>query len=380
MNKRAIAILGAIFILIVGALGFLIYSRSQTSTPQTPVLENPVIETPVVEEPTQPEEPQQPTSGAIRLTDASDPVISPVLFFQGNGISYFSNSGQLFQTDLQINSGTALLSNKRELSIALKSNISKILWPLTGNNFIAEFNNGGKPSWSLYDSSKAAYADIPQNIYSIDWMPSGDKVVYIWNDSNGKSTMKIANPDTTGFQNIADMFQPDNIVNVSPDGSKITFYRNQTADNTKNLINMVSADGQNFSTPVKDGYNSGVLWSPDSKKFLFAKRDSGTQRFSLWMTDIATGEVKNLGVYTTVNKAVWSKDSQTVYAGVPTTGNAGQGLTQDVVHKITVATAQSQQFQTGIAVDLQSLFLSANEDILFFKNAQDNALYYISVQ
>lgn len=381
MNKRAIVILGAIFLLIVGTLGVLIYLRSRNSTPEpAPVAETPVVETPVTEVPPVTEEPDQPVTGAVRLTDAADPIVSPVLFFQGNGISYFNRNGQLFQTDLQNSSGTVLLSNKRELSIALKSNISKILWPLAGNNFIAEFNNGGKLSWSLYDSNKAAYTDIPQNVYSIDWMPSGDKVVYIWNDSNGKSTMKMANPDTTGFQNLADMYQPDNLVKVSPDGSKILFWRNQTADNTANAINMVTSDGQTFSSPVKDGYNTGALWSPDSRKFLFTKRDPGTQRFGLWMADVTTGEIKNLGVYTSVEKAVWSRDSQTVFAGVPTTGNAGQGLTQDTIYKIATSTAQSTQFQTGIAVDAQDLFLSSNEDVLFFRNAQDNALYYITVQ
>ncbi len=372
MNKRAIIILGAIFLLIVATLGFLIYQNSKTKTP-TPV----AVETPVVEDTPPVEEPQK-VNGAVRLTDES--VVSPILFYQGNGISYFNTQGQLFQTDLQVTDNAALLSNKKELSIALKANIEKILWPSTGNNFIAEFKNGSKPTWSVYETSKAAYSDIPTQVYSLDWMPGGDKVMFVWVDGNGKATLNIGNPDTTGYQTLTEFYEPDNVIGVSPDGKNVLFHRTQTADSSKNIINMVSTDGKTFTSIVKDGYNVGVKWSPDSSKFLFTKRDSSSQKFNLWMANISTGEVRNLGVSTSVDKAVWSKNGESVFVGVPTTGVAGQGLTQDAIYKITISTAQQQQYDPGVAVDTQDLFLSSDEQILFFRNGQDNALYYISVQ
>lgn len=374
MNKRAIAILGAIFILIVGTLGFLIYSRSKSN--DEPVAE--VTEEPIVEEtPVEPIEPEAPSTQAVRLTD--DSIISPILFYTGAGISYFASSGQLFQTDLQVDGATALLSNKRELSIALKPNISKIIWPRAGNSFMAQFGTASNPSWSYYDSAQASYVDIPAQVYSLDWMPSGDKIMFVWVDANGKATLNISNPDTTGYQMLTDLYEPDNVISVSPDGANVLFYRTQTTDSTKNTINMVSADGKTFASIVKDGYNIGVLWSPDSKKFLFTKRDSGTQKFGLWMADIATGEVRNLGFYTSIAKVLWSKDGTMVYAAVPTTGIAGQGLTQDAIQRITLSDDQAKDFPLGIPVDAQDLFMNSDETVLFFRNAQDNALYYISV-
>lgn len=376
MNKRAIAILGAIFILIVGTLGFLIYQNSKSKKGPT---DQTNTEQPVVEEtPVEPVKPDEPASLAVRVTD--EPVISPVLFYTGSGMSYFNSQGQLFQTDLKIENASALLSNKRELSIALKSNISKILWPRAGNSFIAQLGSVTQPSWSYYDSSKAAYTDIPSQVHSLDWMPSGDKIVFVWVDANGKATLNISNPDTSEYQTLTDLYEPDNVISVAPDGKNILFYRTQTADNTKNTINMVSIDGKSFVSVVKDGYNFGVLWSPNSQKFLFTKRDSGTQKFALWVADISTGEVRNLGVYSSEMKAVWSKDSQTIFAGVPGSDSSSGGLTQDSIQKITVASGQSQEFSPGIAVDTQDLFLSSDESILFFRNAQDNALYYIPVR
>ncbi len=377
MNKKAIAILGAIFILIVGALGFLIYnhnkSKDSTETPPTNEEPNPVVE----ETPPPVEEPPK-VSGAVRITD--EPIISPILFFQGTGISYFDSTGQLYQTDLEVkDDGTALLSNRRQYSVALKPNITKILWPAVGINYIAQFGPDSKPTWSVYETSKAAYADVPSQVYSIDWLPSGDKIMYVWVDANGKATLNVSNPDTTGYQELTDFYEPDNVIDLSPDGSSVLFYRTQTTDVTKNSINLVSADGKTFRSVVKDGYNTGTLWSPDSKKFLFNKRDASSQKLALWVADVSTGEVRSLGVSTTVEKAVWSKDGLSVFVGVPTTGVAGQGLTQDALQKITIASGQQQTFDAGIAVDARDLFLSTNEKVLFFRNAQDNQLYYISV-
>ncbi len=375
MNKRAIAILGAIFILIVGALGFLIYSRSKSNNTESATEQ--IVETPVVEETPIIEEPTAPQAQAVRLTD--DAVISPILFYQGNGISYFNSAGQLFQTDLDDSDGKALLSNKRELSIALLSDISRILWPQAGNGFLAESVSAGKFSWRYYDSVKSSYIDIPYDVFSLDWMPTGDKIVYVWVDANGKATLNIGNPDTTGYQVLTTFYESDNIVKVSPDGRQILFYSAQSTDTSKNPITMVSIDGKVFQTVVADGYNSGVLWSPDSKKFLFGKRDPGTQKFNLWVADLTSGEIKSLGVASSVTKAVWTKDGQSVFVGVPNSGIAGQGLTQDSLYKISVSSGSQEQFDPGVTVDAQNLFLNSAENILFFKNAQDGSLYYISV-
>ncbi len=371
MNKRAIAILGGIFILIVATLGFLIYTKTKKTTP----VEETVVETPVVEEtPATEVPPAEPTSQAVRLTD--DAVVSPVLFYQGNGISYFNSNGQLFQTDLQVSDGSALLSNKRELSIANKTGINRILWPQAGNGFIAETGSASKPWYNFYDSVKASYVELPEQMYSVDWMPSGDKIMYVWVDVNGKASLNISNPDGTGFQTVTNFWESDNIIKVSPDGRNVLFYRNQTIDNSKNTIEMVSSDGKTFTTVVKDGYNTGVLWSPDSRKFLFTKRDSNG-KFGLWVADIATGEVRDLNVSTSVNKVVWTKDSSAVFAGVPTTNSSSQSLTQDSIFKISISDSQQTEIAPGIPVDVENLFLSSDEGILFFRNAQDNSLYYI---
>lgn len=376
MNKKAIAILGAIFLLIVLALGLLIFLRSRNSNTQVNTQSDEVVipdPEPTVVEPDP--EPLPPT-GAQKLSDGD--VVSPALYFNGQGISYFNQSGQLFTTDLQNSGGQVVLSNKREIQIPLKSSIGQIYWAPSGQNFIAEFPGSPKPNWSYYDGSKSAYVEIPGEVQSLDWLGATGKILFVWKDEAGNTFLNSGNPDTSEYQVLTDLYEPDNKIVASPDGRSILFFRYNNSG-PQNPINFVSPDGKVFKTVVREGFNFGIKWAPDSNKFLFNKRDASTQKYSLWMGDLSSGELKSLNVDTTIEKAAWSRDSQLVYAAVPNKGVPGQGLTEDSLYKITVATAQRQQFDFGVPADARNIFPDLNGTNIFFKNYQDQALYYINL-
>jgi hypothetical protein len=382
MNKKAIAILGAIFLLIVLALGTLIYLRSRksnTNNQQNQPANNQqqvvVPDNTPTNTNTEPETPAE--AKAQKLTDGD--VISPALYFNGQGISYFNQQGQLFTTDLQVSGDQVLLSNKRELTIPLKPNINNIYWAPTGQNFIAEFQSNEKNIWSYYDGTKGAYVDLPNQVQSLDWLGTTGQILFVWQDETGKAYLNSGNPDTSGYKVLTDLYEPDNRIAVSPDGKSVLFYRFSNSG-TQNSINFVSPDGKVFKTIVKDGYNYGVSWAPDGNKFLFNKRDPSSQKYGLWVGDLTSGEVKNLNVETILEKTSWSQNGQTVYAAVPTKGTIGQGLTEDALYKINVSTTQRQQYDLGVAADVRNIFPDQTETNIFFKNAQDQFLYYFNIK
>jgi len=376
MNKKAIAILGAIFLLIVLALGLLIYLRSRK--PDTNNQANNEVVIPDQTPTNANTEPEQPTViKAEKLTDSD--VVAPALYFNGQGISYFNQQGQLFTTDLQTSGGKVLLSNKRELTIPQKPNISSVYWAPTGQNFIAEFQGSPNTTWSYFDGAKSAYVNLPTQVQSLDWLGTTGQILFVWKDETGKTYLNSGNPDTSGYTVLTDLYEADNKIAVSPDGKSVLFYRFNNGG-TQNSINFVSPDGKVFKTVVKDGYNLGVKWAPDSNKFLFTKRDPSTQKYSLWMGNLASGEVKSLNVETTLEKTAWSKDSQIVYAAGPTKGTAGQSLTEDFLYKITVSSGQSQQYDFGVPADAHNIFPDLTETNIFFKNYQDQLLYYFNIK
>ena len=301
------------------------------------------------------------------------------MFYNGNGISYFDKSGKLLQADFDTSGSQLQLTRKRQLEIAAKPNIARILWPSSGDNFIAEFNSFGKKTWSFYDNQKGVYSDLPEQVAYLDWMPSGNKILYVWL-ANGKASLNIADPDTKNYQHISDMWETDNAIDISPDGLNILFYETESTA-VANKIKLTTPDGKLWRDLVKDGYNYGVLWSPDSQKFLFSKKERNSQKYQLWYYDLLTGEVKNLGLFSTVDKAVWAGDSKTVYAAVPTSGSAGEGaLTIDSFYKIDTATLEKKEYQAYASdLDGRDLFLNSAGDKLFFRNAQDGGLYYLDL-
>lgn len=382
MNRRAIAILGAIFLLIVGTLGFLIYQRSHKSSTvassnnQPDNTTQPPGNSPSNEvvPPDNSVNPAGNTGIAKKLSD--EPVISPVLFYQGNGVSYLNSQGHLFQNDLQNSNGALSLANKREITIPLKSGISKVLWPPSGNNFIAEFNSGTKKTWSFFNGNTGQYSDYPSQITSLDWLPGGDKIIYIWLGADGKSVLKTSNADSTNFATVADIKKNDDQIYVSPDGKSILFHETQNSSDS-NPIFLTVPDGKAFKQLIPNGYNMGVKWAPDSRKFVYGKRDSGTGQFTLWLGDIVSGEVKSLQISTVPEKVVWSSDSQTIYTAVPTQDSAGSGQVHDKIVSLNILSGTTQNYDVGNIMNAIELFLDSSGANLFFKNLQDSALYYI---
>jgi hypothetical protein len=378
MNRKAIVILGAIFLLIVATLVFLIIQRSKSKNSgetNTNTVENQNTET--NENTNTDPEPVDNFSGpVVKLTD--DQVVTPVLFYQGDGVTYLTEQGELFQVDLEDKDDKITLTNKRQLTLPSKSGISKILWPASGNHFIAERRSAtGNPSWSVYNSEVNAYTDLPSQVTAIDWLPQGNKIIYIWLDSNNKSTLNTASPDNSDYKTVADIWENDDDIKVSPDGQSILFFRKNSSD-SKNVINLTTPDGSLFRSVIKDGYNFGVIWAPDSKRFLFGRRTAGTT-YELWLGDIADGAVRTLSVDTVVEKAIWDRGGQFVYAAVPTTGDSRTGLTEDKIVKINVASGEKKEYDLGSGIDVREMFLSINGDKLLFKNQQDGGLYYLNL-
>ena len=400
MNKKAIAILGAIFLLIIGTLGFLVYSKySGSSTPKTadvtPDANNQNASTTVDTGPDVSGNPDiqnpNPNAGSkfFRLTE-SDQIISPVLFYNGNGITYLNSKGELIKSDFETGlDGSVSLTRTRSLAIPLKSGIEKVLWPKNGDDFIAQISGGGT-AFSYFNFQAGNYTDLPKQVKAVEWLPGGDKILFIWVDTDvsgqEKATLNMAKPDTTEYSQVAELYEADDAIHLSPDGLNLLFYRTQNTGSVNKII-LTDPQGKVWKDLVATGFNYGVLWSPDSQKFIFAKKAPQAQGYQLWYYDLYTGETKNLGIGGLPQKAVWGGDSRSVYVAAPKDETAimdasdlNSRFTTDKFYKIDTSTLEKVEYDPGsMNIDGRELFLNPGENKLFFKNAQDGGLYYLDL-
>lgn len=382
MNKKAIAILGAIFILIVGTLGFLVYTKYSGDTADTG--QNPQV-TPTPTDianninPTPTPTPAPEATGLVKLE--SGQIAFPVLFFDGTGIDFFDRQGNFYQAGLQSNNGVVSLINKKQRDIPARPNITKVLWPSDGQDYIIQYvDSTGKKRFSYYKFETKEYIDLPEQITSLDWTPDAKKIVYVWLQ-DGKATLSMADPDAKNFVKLADMWETDNEIKMSPDGTQILYFQTNNSG-ANNFINSVSADGKIFKGLVKNGQNYGVLWSPDGQKFLFTKKDPSNQAYQLWFYNLTSGEIRNLLVYTTIDKVVWDQGSTFIYAAIPSAPSSNEtALTIDSFSRLDITNMDKRPYtsDTTNPVDAESLVLSPTGDKLYFTNAQDGALYYLDL-
>lgn len=285
-------------------------------------------------------------------------------------MAYFNAQGQLFQSDLDSSSGTLKLTNKRELGVPPKTGITKVYWPAAGDNYLVEVGSGSTKRWSVYVSAKGIYVDVPTQATALNWMPDGEQLLYLWLE-NSKTNLNISPVDLSTWQVVTDMWENDDDIAISPDGRTILFWRTTSTDST-NKINMVTPDGKLFRTVVKDGFNTGAVWSPDSQKFAF-NRKGQNGKLQLWVANMSTGESQNMNVEAAATNVVWGPDSRMLYAGL--SAQSGKGT----VVRIDVPTATDQEITLNGNFEASQMFVSADGKSLFFKNNLDGGLYYVNV-
>ena len=162
-------------------------------------------------------------------------------------MTYMNSLGELIKSDFETSAnGQITLTRTRNLEIQKKAQISRILWPKSGDDFIVEFSvpsgsgtSLGK-SYSYFKFSTGSYIDLPAQVTSVEWMPNGDKIIYIWTDQdsagNLKSTLNIADPDTQNYATIAQLYESDDVLSLSPDGLNLILHRTQNTESVNKIV------------------------------------------------------------------------------------------------------------------------------------------------
>jgi len=150
---------------------------------------------------------------------------------------------------------------------------------------------------------------------------------------------------------------------------------------------------------VSGKFGADYKWSPDGNRVLVSFVGSqGGSDIKMGVLGKDGGDIIDLNAPTFVSKCAWSKDNVNVYCSLPSTSltensvlpndyQSGKATTADTFWKINVSTIEKERVVTlenlkkvGENFDATNLFLSPEEDSLFFVDRSNGKLYGIDLE
>ncbi len=328
----------------------------------------------------------QPEEKIKALTDEA--VIAPVLNKDEDKVKYYSRStGNVFEISL---SG----AGKRTISDTDLSGLVKVVWSPKKDSVISIFDKGGAAERYFYDYNTKSGKKLPDGMEYIVWTNLGDKIIYKYYDSKTKKRfLSIAEPDGSGWKNLADIASRDILIAPVPQTSLISFWNTPNGFEETNLQTIGIAGGE-AKTIFSKKFGADYLWSLNGQKALISSSETkGSSKITLATINANGGEYQNLNIPTLASKCIWSKDNKTLYYALP--GSIPEGsvmpndyqskkfYTRDSFWKVDVTTGKKDRIvelnEITQSLDATDLFLSPSEDKLFFTNTADGKLYGISI-
>jgi hypothetical protein len=397
MSKKAYIVLGIIAVLIIVAgvsLAVLSKKKTTTSTATTAATTTSTSTSSSTSTTTTPTTTATtsttPAAGATATTDAlkrltTDQVISPILSFQGNQVWYFTSAGNLEQLSLS----TATL---QQYVLPKSITVSSAIWPAQGSDFIlVSINADGSKTYNYYSSTNKTFTTYPANVKEVQFMPSGNQIVYVWDNGNGTSSLSIADPNLANHkQLVATLPDPDDTIVVSPLADHVLMY-NASAPTNNKLYLMAFSDTKVHT--IKTGPENAAIWSNDGKHFVFNKYNATTPSdTTLWSGSVASATSDtSLGITVPVSKLAFDATGDTLYYAAPDSNASSVEANSDATQTQTLvppdsfwsyafATASKTEIFSGDTYNLNAsnLLISADEKTLYFKNG-DGYLYSVVV-
>lgn len=280
----------------------------------------------------------------------------------------------------------------------LLSNLSgipiQIVWsPKKDKVLILLKQEGGENLWHFTDLSTKTLVPLKPEMSRLAWNNLGDKILYQYTDAkNGNRSLNISNPDGTDWKTLTTL-KNDSFIAAIPRSTAISFWNKPNALE-KTAFESISVNGENRKILLTEKYGADYLWSPDGERVAVSSSiEKGGNAILLHSMNNIGGELRSLALPTLVSKVVWTKNGQTLYYALP--GSLPENamlpndyfekplFTKDTFWKMDITTGKQTRIvdlkNITEALDSTNIFLSPNEDSLFFTNRATHKLYRIDL-
>ena len=327
--------------------------------------------------------PQQESKIKAISTEA---VLSPTINSDKTKVVYFLRSnGNIVENDF-------IGSNPTTFSEMNVENLTTAIWAPNKNKAITVFqDNLGTVSKYLYNISDKKSSPLGKYLSYISWSQDSNKITYQFqNDATGANDISTANPDGSKFSIVLSTRMKNLIVEWPTTN---IYLRERPSGLTQSTLYSLSPTSKALNKIISDIYGFSVKWSQKGDKILYSETNSKGTNIGIVVANNNGGNKKAIGISTFAEKCVWSQDTRYVFCAIPKNIKEaevlpddfykGAFISDDEFYKINVSTGEKTNILEGenlsASYDANELFLSPQEDYLFFINKRNGLLYSIEL-
>jgi hypothetical protein len=307
---------------------------------------------------------------------------------EGGSLYYYSLDDQaLKKATLEGRNKTILMSN-------LPGTATRVLWsPKKDKALLFLKQTSGGMLWYEANIATKSLVPLKPEMSRLSWDNLGEKIFYQYTDpATQKRSLNIANSDGSGWKKLADLGAKDFFLASVPQSSLVSFWARPLA-REKSPLETISTVGENRQVLSGEFFGADYLWAPNGENVIVSGSANPQGALSLAVMSHNGGSAKNLSIPTLTSKTTWSKDNRTLYYALPGALPEGAVLpddyfskplyTKDTFWKMDITTGKKTRLielsENTQALDSTDLFLSPDEDFLYFTDRVSKKLYRIEL-
>ncbi|PIR69590.1 MAG: hypothetical protein COU47_02435 [Candidatus Niyogibacteria bacterium CG10_big_fil_rev_8_21_14_0_10_46_36] len=258
------------------------------------------------------------------------------------------------------------------------------LWSENENYAILRYreNEEIKTVLSQFGNSKTDGVILPTDILSFSYAPERLRVFYTVpgdNDiigiaastDNTAQTQVVRLPDTNF---VVEWYSPREISFLTPPSAFAAGF-----------LYRYNIDVGSFEKLLGNIPGLDIAWSKNKRRILFSQSNAGTGKSNLFVFNLQTGTVEDLGTEGLAQKCVW-EDDIVVYCGIPTTMSrgsypddwfSGSVTLNDRIWWINTSSFEKTIVKTLPDIDVAEIRISDAADHLFLTNKKDGTLWSV---
>lgn len=301
----------------------------------------------------------------------------PVLSSDSKSLIYFSKDKKIFiKRNLTTNKEVVIL-NKNIFNLDnifyspdRSQAIVKVIYQKDLFSRYSEFYINNIPDQSIItfyiDFKSGNIVKLSDGIKNLAWFPNGSKIIYYYQD-NTQSNISISKPNGSDWQKVKNLSPSEGWNFIYQSDSAVYYSRQLSEIGGTNLLRLDLTKRQEGTIINDESYINGKI-SPDGRNIIYLKFNSKNNNGSLYLRDLQNGQEKNLEIFTSLDRLIWSSDSQQIICAV----------NENEKDKFTIYNIQNQKIKEVILknenkLNIQNLLISKDSQTIYY--TANNYLY-----